>query len=153
VCIVSISIQKTGSNEGWCFHLVPNVLFIDCWLQCLLQTQHTSTKGVRRLRSEPGDQRRITVGCLFYSRRYLRVCDSRWRRWPLRAPTPSEPRPDLRTRRRSPESRTGSPPSPPCVRPCCGGWELRVCGDTRTVASWSRTRRELATGLDAPVLP
>lgn len=95
---------------------------------------HTLIKAVRRLRSETGNRpvfesRRSdsTVGkdngvCLnCYSRRYLRVCDSRSRRWMRRAPTPSERRPALQTRRRSPESRTGLSPLPSGPRPWFGG--------------------------------
>lgn len=87
----------------------------------------------------------------FYSRRYLRVCDSRSRRWLLPARTPSERRPDLQTRRRSPESRTGSCPSPPGLRPCFGGW-VRVCERTRKAVFCVGTSRLICSFCSAGLI-
>lgn len=81
-----------------------------------------------------------------YSRRYLRVCDSRSRRSTRRAPTPSERWPNHPSRRRSPDSRTGSRPTPSGPKPWSGGWVCVWEKKRKVVVCSGEPNRMLASG-------
>lgn len=142
VYFLSMNCSSVFCRLGGCVdHLLLGRFTLGTDQQCFC-TQKTSTKGVARLRRQP--QLSPVCVCVVwfvwifffffcYSRRYLRVCDFRSPRWTLRAPTPSEPRPDLQTHRRSLESRSGSLLRMPGLRPCCGG-SIRVCENKTKVA-------------------